>query len=367
VAVRATRAQVLAFRARAQQLDREHGTLAATAVLDLGVQDTGPDGGRWALAVRGVETADLTPDDLVTVWSLRGAPHLYRRGDLPGVAAAVQPFSDDDAAKRIYDAAKPLRAAGIGIVEALDVIAARLRSVVTGPTVKGEVSARLTELSDPPYLRFCRPCDATHVYEMPFRLAALRAGLELQPGTSPPVLQPVAGLVPAAAVPPHLDVVRGYLRLLGPATPQDVAGYLDAPVRDVKRHWPADVVEVGVDDRPGSLLAADADALAGAAPVPGARLLGPFDPFLQARDRGLLVSDPARAKALWPVLGRPGAVLLDGEVAGTWRPRQTSGRLRVLVDLWRPVDAHDRAAVEEQVDRLARHRGVALAGVDLGG
>ena len=45
-----TRAQVLAFRVRAQQLDRDAGTLADTAVLDLGVQDTGPDGARWALA-----------------------------------------------------------------------------------------------------------------------------------------------------------------------------------------------------------------------------------------------------------------------------------------------------------------------------
>src|SRR3954463_547669 len=39
-----TRAQVLAFRVRAQQLDRAAGSLDDTAVLDLGVQDTGPDG-----------------------------------------------------------------------------------------------------------------------------------------------------------------------------------------------------------------------------------------------------------------------------------------------------------------------------------
>jgi len=54
-----SRAQVRSFRVRAQQLQRAPGdpaaTLAATDVLDIGVQDTGPDGGTWALAIRGVD------------------------------------------------------------------------------------------------------------------------------------------------------------------------------------------------------------------------------------------------------------------------------------------------------------------------
>ena len=49
-----TRSQVLGFRVRAQQLDRESTALADVDVLDIGVQDTGPDGARWALATRGV-------------------------------------------------------------------------------------------------------------------------------------------------------------------------------------------------------------------------------------------------------------------------------------------------------------------------
>ena len=76
-----------------------------------------------------------------------------------------------------------------------------MRSIVTAPMVKGEMSTRLTAVMDQPYRRYCGVCRATHLYEMPFRLAALRAGLELQAGTSPPVLQPVPGLEPAADVP----------------------------------------------------------------------------------------------------------------------------------------------------------------------
>jgi hypothetical protein len=359
--VELTRADVLAFRVRAQQLDRTAGTLADTAVLDLGVQDTGADAGRWALAVRGLDDAD--PAELALVWTLRGAPHLYRRADLPGVAAATAPFSDADAAKRVFDAAKPLSAAGIPVLAALDTVADRMREIVTAPTVKGEMSRQLTERVEPPYLRYCVPCQATHVYEQPFRLAALRAGLELRPDTSPPVLEPIPGFTPAAEVPAHLDVVRAYLRLHGPATPQQVAGYLDAPVKEVRAHWPADAVEVTVDGERRSVLAADVDRLA-AGPVRTTRLLGPFDPYLQTRDRTLLLPDPVRAKDVWRTLGRPGGVLVDGEVVGTWRPRKAGARLTVQVELWQQVP---RAALAEQAERLAAVRGAELAGLDVSG
>ena len=359
-----TRSQVLAFRTRTQQLDRESGSPSRTSVLDIGVQDTGPDGAPWALAIRGVDVSRLSDASLAMAWTIRGAPHVYRRKDLPAVAAAVEPFSEEDAGKRIFDASKPLKAAGIGNLEALDAVASVMRSVVTEPMVKGDVSGRLAQLMGPPYLRFCRGCAATHLYEMPFRLAALRAGLELETGTSPPVLRPLSGFRPTAAVSRRFDVVRAYLRLLGPASPKHVADYLDAPVKDVKARWPPDAVEVSVDGEPRWVVATDEAALA-SDPVHATRLLGPFDLFLQARDRPLLVDDPARAKTLWPVLGRPGAILVDGEIAGTWRPRKSGNSLRISVTLWvRPVKAI-QSAIGEQADRLADHRQVRLSGIDL--
>ena len=351
-----SREQVLGFRLRAQQVGRAAGTLADTAVLDLGVQDTGADGAAWALALRGLH--EPPPAELATVWTLRGAPHVYRRSDLPGVAAATAPFSDADAGKRIYDASKPLKAAGIPNLAALDAVAEAMRSIVTAPMVKGEMSTRLNAVMAEPYRRFCRPCDAVHLYEMPFRLAALRAGLELQAGTSPPVLQPVPGLAAAAEVPDRLDVIRGYLRFLGPATPQAVAGYLDAPVKDVKARWPADAVEVSVDGEQRWLLAEDVDRLGVPAPD-GIHLMAPFDLHLQARDRSLLVPDAQRAKDLWRILGRPGAVLDRGEIVGTWRARKTGAGVGLAVELWSRADP---AAIEEQADRLAAFRGLPLKG-----
>jgi hypothetical protein len=173
----------------------------------------------------------------------------------------------------------------------------------------------------------------------------------------------VPGLAPADDVPERLDVVRAYLRLLGPATPQHVAGYLDAPVKDVKTRWPADVVEVSLDGERRWLLADDVDRIGGE-PADVTRLLAPFDLYLQARDRSLLVDDPARAKDLWRTLGRPGGVLNGGEIVGTWRARKNGAAVTVSVEQWSPADP---AAVTEQAERLAAFRGLDLAAVGFGG
>ncbi|HYJ77653.1 MAG TPA: crosslink repair DNA glycosylase YcaQ family protein [Actinomycetes bacterium] len=379
-----TRAQVLGLRVHSQQLDRETGgTVADTTLLDFGAQDTGPDGGRWALAIRGVEVATATDDDLALLWTLRGAPHFYRRSDLASVAAAVAPFSDADAGKRIFDASKPLKAAGISNLDALDAVAAQMRKVVSKPTVKGDVSTRLTALMPEPYLRWCNPCQATHLHEMPFRLAAVRAGLELRPDTSPPVLQRIKGLSAAdlrrardtsTPADPRHDVVRTFLHLLGPSKPQLAAAFIDAPINDVKARWPEDVVEVSLGGERRWLLATDETLLDDASPAADlTRLLGPYDLYLQGKDRPLLVDDKAHAKALWPVIGRPGAVLVAGEIVGSWRPRKSGQKLRLEVVLWSPTrrgrgTAHTRRTrdnVAVQAERLAAYRGLTLAGVDV--
>ena len=353
-----TREQVLRFRVHAQQLDREQTGESTTDadVLDIGVQDTGPDGSMWALDVRGFAP---DPGDLFTAWTIRGAPHVYRRAQAAAVATAVAPLSEADAAKRIFDASKPLKEAGIPVLDALDRIAAEMRSVVTKPTVKGDLSGALNARLPEPFQRYCRPCDAIHLYEQPFRLSALRGGLELQPGTSPPVLQRIPGWRGMAAdVEPSLDPVRATLRLLGPATPKQVAGYLDAPVKDVRAHWPEDVEPVIVDGEPRDILANDAKALSAAGDVSGVvRLLGPFDLYLQGRDRELVVPEELDRKDLWRTLGRPGGVLVGHEILGTWRPRASGKKLRLAVNAWRPFPD-----LTEQAERLAAFRGVTFDG-----
>lgn len=327
------REQVPAYRYRIQGLAAMPGTVSAgdIAILDFGVQDTGPDGARWALVQRGADPGiPLIAPDLALAWSLRGAPHLYRRSDMPALAAAVYRYSATDAGKRIYAAAKPLKAAGLDLLEALDAVAAAERDIVRAPMGKGELSGRLAALLPGPYLRYCRPCAATHPYEMPFRLAALQAGLELRPGISLPELLPIRGWPwdgPGPArrhVPERLDPIRNYLHFYGPATPRQAAAFLDAALAEVKPRWPADAVPVEVvladaaaEDR--WMLATDGEALAASAPAPP-RAPGTGWPLILPG--GSVRCAPARARD-WGTAGRSGPRTSGNRL----RPSVCSGRL----------------------------------------
>jgi hypothetical protein len=359
-----TRRQVLAFRLERHGLTGE----GSADLLDHGVQDTGNDGAAWALAVR---RAPMLPESrALLAWTLRGAPHLYRRKDAADVALATSPWSEADAAKRIFDAAKPLKDAGLSVLEALATVAEAMRAIVAEPMPKGEMSAALTAELPKPFLRTCGPCDAIHVYEMPFRLAALQAGLELVPGTSPPVLRRVDGLEPLAfgrsgtEAKARFDVLRNHLRFYGPIDVKSAATFLDAPQKEVGAHWPDDVVPVEVEGEAGErwVLAEDDDALADAAGRPkGVTLLAPFDPYLQLRDRELLVPDEAARKDLWRTIGRPGGLLVDGEVVGSWRPRTKGKRFEVTVTPWGSLTKAARKRTEDAAALLADFRGLELA------
>jgi Winged helix DNA-binding domain len=359
-----TRAQVVGYRVATQGLLREQASVDDLRVLDIGVQDSA---GSAALALDA--RAPSTPDgtSLALAWTLRGAPHLHRRPDLDWLASALWPLSDADALSRL-DASASMRKSGIGGLSGLVTVVEAMRRVVRAPTDKGAVSTAITKATEPALHRYCRSCQATHIFEGLFRLASLPAGLELEPGTAPPVLVPRDGAARTAAADPDAvrRLIRSYLTLLGPATPADVAGYLDARRADLTKLWPDDLEEVSVDGRTAWLPSEAVAAAKRARPPRLTRLLGPFDPYLQARDRDLIVPDPAVHRALWPILGRPGVLFVDGEVVGTWRPKSAKARLEITVESFVPLPPPVRRAIDDEAQRVATVRGARDVTVRLG-
>jgi hypothetical protein len=371
VNVDVTREQVLAYRVEAQGLHRTGRKLERLAVLDFGVQDAAPQLARLAFDARLPSTP---PSDaigpgrpLALVWSLRGAPDVHRREDLDAVAAALYPMSEQDAGGRINETGPAVQRAGIPALEQFSLAVSTMRSVVTKSMGKGAVSTAVTKELPPPMRRNCRACGTSHISDSAMRASFLPAGLELEPDTAPPVLR----RRPTAALPKAVDraalrrLVLAYLTLLGPASEADAADYFGIRRADLGDAWPeSDLIEVRVDkNRPTYLPKSRRKALESPREPDVVRLLGPFDPYLQARDRDVLVPDKAAHKTLWPVLGRPGALLVDGEIAGTWRGRASGGKLTVQIEPFGALPDPAWSEIETEAERVAAVRDLALVGV----
>lgn len=116
-----------------------------------------------------------------------------------------------------------------------------------------------------------------------------------------------------------------------------------------------------LEGRRGWVLAEDAEAVADAPQARGARLLPNLDPLGAARDREVLVADPALRKRIWTTMGGPGIVLVDGRVAGLWRPAKKGRKLLVTVEPLGRLGKGARDAIAAEADRLAPYRGAETA------
>jgi hypothetical protein len=365
--VKLSRAQVLAYRFEAQGLHRTARSAGALAVLDIGIQEAMGHPAGLAFAARLPRSVRVGPEDLAVgpehrlalMWSLRGAPHVHRRRDLDRIARALWPLSEADAGARINESGPAVKRAGIPALEQFELAVHAMQEVVGKPTAKGAASSAVSKRIPDVMLRDCRACKARHISDSAMRSAAPAAGLEIEPGTAPPVLIPRSGAkLPTGPDPSAVRrLAESYLTYLGPATDADFAGYLDARRADITKLWPDDLVEVSVEGRRAYLPADRVDAVRTPPEPARVRLLGAFDPYLQARDRDVLVPDRSVHKALWPVLGRPGALLVGGEVAGTWRTKAAGTRLTITVETFTPVADSTWSAVEEEAERVAEVRG----------
>ncbi len=170
--------------------------------------------------------------------------------------------------------------------------------------------------------------------------------------------QPTVWTVPPPDVDPRdarLELARRYLHVFGPATPDGFAQWAGIRPRAAGR--------AAFDALVGSLTpvrtpVADAWILTADEPTfrdPGrptasARLLPSGDAYflLQGADRELLVADPNHRRALWTPRVWPGALIVAGEIVGTWRRAQAD----VTVESWRRLSPVERDAVEAEAGSM---------------
>lgn len=169
--------------------------------------------------------------------------------------------------------------------------------------------------------------------------------------------QPEVWMVPPPDIEPaqaRLELARRYLHVLGPATPDAFARWAGIAAKEAQGAFTSlgrELLPVRTPIGDAWMLAGDEPAMrAVAAPAAPARLLPSGDAYflLWGRMRELLVPDARRRAQLWTSRVWPGALLVHGEVAGTWR---RAGAV-VSIELWRRLSAAEWAAVEAEARSL---------------
>jgi hypothetical protein len=314
-----TRAQVLAFRRHAGGLDARlpPGAESLRAAAWAGLQDSMPRAAVLSLHARveGIKPGSWEDPSLVQVWGPRFSAYVVAERDRAVFTLGRLP---DDPAKR-HDAEQ---------------LADRLEAFLHGRRMKfGEAGHGIGK--PPNALRYAAPTG---------RVVMRWDGAR----------QPTIWMVPPPAVDPgdaRLELARRYLHIFGPGTAVSFSDWAGIRLPRARRIFDALVdsltpVRTPVGD--AWILPEDEEALRTSVrgEAAGARLLPSGDThfLLQGADRELLVSDPARRGELWTPRVWPGAVLVDGEVVGTWR---RAGAV-VTIQAWRRLSRVARDAVERE-------------------
>jgi hypothetical protein len=317
-----TRAQILAYRQNVQALDERlpPGPDSLRHAAWAGLQDSMPRAALLSMHARVQGTGPSTWEDpsLVQLWGPRFSAYVVAARDRAVFSLGRLP---DDAKGR----------------QVAEDLAARLHAFLGGRTMTyGEAGRGLGE--HPNRLRYAAPTGTVLI-----RWDGAR--------------QPIVWTVPAPEIDPpaaRLELARRYLHVLGPTTPAafaEWAGISPAQGRVAFDALSGSLTPVGTPLGHEWILTRDEPTFrAPAGPTASARLLPSGDAYflLQGPARELLVPLAERRRTLWTPRVWPGAVLVLGEIIGTWRRAEAA----VTIKPWRRLSRDDIDAVEAEAESL---------------
>jgi Winged helix DNA-binding domain len=316
-----TRAQILAFRRRVGALEERlpRGARSLRQAAWAGLQDSMPRAALLSIHARveGAHSSSWEDPALVQVWGPRFSVFVVPARDHAIFTLARLP-DDEPGRRRAED------------------LAALLQGFLRGRRMTDREVARGIGVGN--RMRY-----ATATGTLLIRWEGARAPLVWT--------VPRPGIDPAEA---RRELARRYLHVYGPTTPASFATWAGIGADQGRATFDAlrrSLVGVRTPIGDAWILARDEPAIRDpAAPSTAARLLPSGDAYwlLQGRDRELLVPEAAQRAELWTPRVWPGAVLVAGEIVGTWR----RAREKLAIDPWRRLSHAERAGVEAEAQSL---------------
>jgi hypothetical protein len=321
--LRLTRAQVLAFRGASQSLDRRRppGPESLRRAAWAGLQDSMPRAALLSLhaRVQGVTAASWEGPPLVQLWGPRYNAYVVAEQD-----AAIFTLG------RLPEGGATRRRA--------EALADRMAQALDGRRLlHGDVARTLG--APPNDLKY-----ATLTGRVRMRWDGAR--------------QVTLWMVPRPAMDgpdARRELARRFLHVFGPSTADAFARWVGLPPGLAAATFGAlgrALLPVRTPIGEEVALASDEALLRRSPDAPtGVRLLPSGDTWFlhhRADERALLVEDARLRAQLWTSRVWPGALLVNGEIVGTWR-RPATG---VVIEAWRPLRRAEQAAVEAEVAGL---------------
>lgn len=162
------------------------------------------------------------------------------------------------------------------------------------------------------------------------------------------------------------ELARRFLHAYGPATPRAFADWLGSTPAQAKRLWlqiEEELEPVTAASKKAFILQSDRESFRCADTEEALLLLGPHDPYLDIRDRAILLEDTAAQRQVWRTVGNPGVILKGGKIIGIWKTRTQREKLSVTTTLWQPLSIPEQRELEKQLEGYAIFRGLALQGI----
>jgi hypothetical protein len=218
-----------------------------------------------------------------------------------------------------------------------------------------DLAARLHDLLGGTRMRYDDAGQALGVHGNNLRYAALTGTLAIRWGGA---RRPTVWTVPAPDITPAeamLELARRYLHIFGPAGPAAFGKWAGIGAQSAVRAFGDlgnELIPVLTPPGAAFMLARDEAAIREApAPAAAARLLPSGDAYTlrgTSEDRALLVPDAGQRGELWTPRVWPGALLVAGEIVGTWRRAQRT----VTIQTWRRLSRAAREAVVAEAESL---------------
>ena len=392
MAVKVSRDDIIGFRLHAQHLTErlgEQGLLDAAG--SCGVQNSPPGSALLALHARvrnlsqeRVDEAVAEDKSLLQSWCMRGSPFYFPTADAPVFTTGVLPPTEEATRQFILGAGQSVDKLGLGLTEAVELTGAEIGDVLTGrrlaieelgAELAGRIARKLSRKQrdiweqEGPYAAGQPLGEA--VVHFCIRILTLQKVVCFAPrdGNKAPFVlvdewldDPIPDTAPKTA---RAELLRRYLRCYGPSTRADFAAWLGVRAGDTGPWWSLvedEMTEVEFG-RKTWILTEDLDALQSAPKPKGVRLLPPRDPYTQLRDRETTV-DKQYHLHVWGAVGDPGTVLVDGEIAGVWRPRKSGRKLTITVKSFGTLPARTKRPLQAEAEQVATLRGASSVDVE---